>query len=87
MLTVRNSIISFCQYCNDFSFAETVINMASTSRTVREDVGMIEICMTLSSSTGRYTSCPVEFDFSVFLVTVDGNAGNSITSYNWFNSH
>ena len=70
------SIISLCQF---FSYTEAVVNMARTTYTVREDVGMFEICMTVSSTTGRYTSCPVAFDFSVVLLTLDDSAGNSTT--------
>ena len=53
--------------------------MARTTYTRGEDVGMFEICMTVASSTGRYTSCPMGFDFSVVLLTLDDSAGNSTT--------
>ena len=71
----------FVSVLHGFSYTEAEINMEHTSYTVREDVGMFEICMTVASSTGRYTSCPVAFNFSVILLTLDGSAGNSTTPY------
>ena len=55
--------------------------MARSTYTVREDVGMFEICMTVASTTGRYTSCPAGFNFSIILLSADGSAGNSTTPY------
>ena len=52
MLTVKDYKLSLCQYCIGFSYTEAVINIATTSYTRREDVGMFEICMTVLSTTG-----------------------------------
>ena len=52
--------------------------MKETSITVREDVGTVEVCVDLSSSG---TNCPVEYDFTIILLTISDSAG--MVSVEW----
>ena len=54
---------------------DAVVSLEMTSYEVMENVGVVEVCATVSVSNGNIT-CPIDLPFNVSLSTADDSAGN-----------
>ena len=48
------------------------VGIQFTSHSIEEDYGTLTVCVRV---TGEDTTCPIGFDFIVYLSTQDGSAG------------
>ena len=60
-----------------YTFAEVTIGLEKTAFTVPEDVGTVEVCVSLNCP-GTGLNCLVAYIFDAHLSTMDGTAGTHI---------